>query len=87
MKFFGKPLDVRGIHLEQRRLHGADGYSWSLPLCWHAEVLERLGEEQAARDEPWWLSVDHCAIDPADVLTTPDRDVVTCPSCLEWLHS
>lgn len=83
---FGAPLHLELVHLEQRKLEGSD-CTWSLPLCWHAEILERCGPDDANDDDLWWLSVDHGALDPDDVRATTDPAGVDCRHCLEWMHA
>lgn len=83
---FGEDAHLTKIHLTQRTLHGADE-SWGLPLCWHAGVAERMGEQAANDDEAWWLSVDHGVLEPSEVIATTDREAVTCPDCREWMHA
>jgi hypothetical protein len=82
---FGEPV-ATGIHYAQRELTGSVD-TWSLPLCWHAEIAARLGTDQAADDEAWWLAVDHGAIVPEEILITANRAKVTCSACLEWIHA
>lgn len=81
----GRAVPEGVVHLAQRRIDGL--FVWHLPLCWHADIANRLGSAAADDDEGWWLSVDHGALDPHQVLATTVPDRVTCPDCIEWMRA
>lgn len=83
---FGNDAHLTDMHLGHRDLVGSVD-TWTLPLCWHADVAERMGEQAASDDEPWWLAVDHGAIETDEVHTTADRGAVTCSGCREWMSA
>lgn len=83
---FGRPLlTTEATHYEHRIVDGSD--PWPLPLCWHASIVERLGEDDARDDDAWNLAADHGAIEPDELQTTTDPASVTCPDCTAWMHA
>jgi hypothetical protein len=72
--------DLANIHAVGRTLPGFV-VGFTLPLCW-----DMYGRERGATDDEWWISVDHGAIEP-DELIFAQRPLVTCPACLEWVHA
>lgn len=56
-----------------------------LPLCWDAEQIRRDGPDYDT--DLWFLSWDHGAIDPLELLFATAREHVTCRDCNEWLHA